>query len=105
MEGHDAGNNNEGAPNEHLITRISSLIASSTIDADSDYPDPRTELEIHANMMVIGRNCFVVDEIHGKFCNVEPFDPSIGTSKKVPVVDASIAYDCPYISDILVYHL
>ena len=48
-------------------------------------------------MVVLGRNCFVFDGIHGKTCDVEPFDPSIGIAQKVPVVDAAISYDCPYL--------
>jgi hypothetical protein len=47
-------------------------------------------------MVVLGSDCFVFDGIHGKTCDVEPFDPSLGTAKKVPIVDAAIAYDCPY---------
>ena len=63
---------------------------------ESNIPEPRTELDSHANMVVLGSNCFVFDGIHGKTCTVEPFDPTIGTKKSVPVVDAAIAYDCQY---------
>ena len=40
---------------------------------------------------------FVFDGVHCKTCDVESFDPSIGTVKKVHVVDAAISYDCPYL--------
>ena len=70
------------------------MVASSRV---IDVSAPRTELDSHANMTVLGRHCFVFDGVHGKTCDVEPFDPSIGTAKKVPVVDAAISYDCPYL--------
>lgn len=49
-------------------------------------------------MVVLGRHCFVFDVIKGKTYEVEPFDPSIGTATSVPVVDAALAYDCPFTS-------
>ena len=56
----------------------------------------RTELDSHSNMVVVGNDCLVVDWINGKTCNALPFDPSIGTSTSIPVVDAALAYDCPF---------
>ena len=56
-------------------------------------------------MVVLGKNCFVFDGVHGKTCDVEPFDPSIGTTKKVPVVDAAITYDCPYLHQTFLFIL
>ena len=46
-------------------------------------------------MIVLGKDCFVFEST-GKTCNVEPFDPNLGTAQNVPIVDAAIAYDCPY---------
>ena len=92
MEGHDPTIN---TPNEYLASKISSLVGGSQVD-DEDTTS-RTELDSHANMVVLGRNCFVFDGIHGKTCDVEPFDPALGTAKKIPVVDAAISYDCPYL--------
>ena len=59
-------------------------------------PSPRSELDSHANMVVLGKHCCVFDSINGKSCDVEPFDPSIGTARKVPIVDGAIAYNCPF---------
>ena len=39
------------------------------------------------------KECFVFEST-GKTCNVEPFDPALGTTQGVPIVDAAIAYDC-----------
>ena len=54
------------------------------------------ELDSHANIMVFGIGCYIFDSIDQKTCNVQPFDPSIGVAKNVPIVDAVLAYDCPY---------
>ena len=56
----------------------------------------RTELDSHTNMVVVGNNCLVVDWINGKTCDALPFDPSIGTSTSVLVVNTALAYDCPF---------
>ena len=54
------------------------------------------ELDSHENMMVFGIGCYIFDSIDQKTCNVQPFDPSIGVAKNVLIVDAALAYDCPY---------
>ena len=73
------------------------MVASTAVDQADDLSSAsRSELDSHANMVVLGRNCFVFDGVHGKTCDVEPFDPKLGKAKKVPVVDAAVAYDCPY---------
>ena len=79
---------------------ISSIVhlASTTDSSEALDTDPRTELDSHANMAVLGKHCFVFDNVHGRTCDVAPYDPSIGTVSKVPVVDAAIMYDCPYSS-------
>ena len=80
-------------PNIYLRKKICPFNVSTS---EAHFPEPRSELDSHANMVVLGRNCFVFDGIHGKTCDVEPFDPTLGTVKKVPIVDAAIAYDCPF---------
>ena len=72
----------------HGISQISSASQTGI--------DPRTELDSHANMVVLGKNCFIFDNVHGRTCNVEPFDKNLGTARQIPVVDAALAYDCPY---------
>ena len=82
-------------PNDYLRSKILLPIISTTTTNGYDSIDPRTELDSHANMVVLGRNCFVFDSVQGRHCDVQPFDPSIGCAKKVPIVDGAIAYDCP----------
>ena len=85
------------SPTEATISSVQRLqLCSTTANGHESSKSPRTELDSHANMAVVGRNCVVFDGIHGKTCEVEPFDPSIGVAKKVPIVDAAIAYDCPF---------
>ena len=80
------------SPNGH----ISGVVANITRDAygNSEEEDPRTELDLHANMAVLGRNCFIF-EWSGKTCSVQPFTSDLGTVQDVPIVDAAVAYDCP----------
>ena len=59
--------------------------------------ESRTELDSHANMVVIGCESMVIGWIEGKTYSAIPFDPSIGCVKSVPIIDAALAYDCPYI--------
>ena len=47
-------------------------------------------------MAVLGTNCFVF-EWSGKSCSVHPFTSTLGTAQNVPIVDAALTYDCPYI--------
>lgn len=36
------------------------------------------------------------DQVQGRYCEVKPFDKTIGTIKKIPIVDATITYDYLY---------
>ena len=87
-------------PNKYLISRIRSLLDAS-VDT-SPTLESHTELDSHANMVVLDRNCFVFDGVHGHKCDVDPFDPCIGTANKIPTVDAAVAYTCPYTHEIYV---
>ena len=46
-------------------------------------------------MVVLGKHSFVFDSVYERTCDVQPFDPQLGTSKSVPIVDGAISYDCP----------
>jgi hypothetical protein len=83
-------------PNDYINKLIYSLAQVSTTSAHNDGIDSRTELDSHANMVVLGSNCFVFDNVHGRTCDVEPFDKSLGVAKKIPIVDAALVYDCSY---------
>ena len=68
------------------------IVASAEND-DSTYFE-RTDLDTHANMVVLGRNCHVVNYL-GKTAEVHPFSPEY-EALQVPIVDAVIQYDDPY---------
>ena len=81
-------------PNPHLQTYICSAISNPTSASKPSNCISRTELDSHANMAVLGRNCFIFDYT-GRSCNVSAFNPSLD-STTLPIVDAVIVYDCPY---------
>ena len=55
---------------------------------------PRTELDSHANMPVVGRHAYVISDT-GRVADVNPFTPDYD-SMQVSIVDAAVQYDCPY---------
>ena len=85
---------------------ISSINDAQDRDGDDDTPLPRTELDSHANMVVLGANAFIFDRVQDRRCDVSPFDPSLGKATSVPIVDGAIAYDCPYSNEtfILIFY-
>ena len=83
-------------PNQQFISCINSAIVVATSTITSDNPDPRSELDSHANMLVLGKNCFVFYLVHGRTVDVASFEPSLGLSKKIPIFDVTVAYDLPY---------
>ena len=76
-------------------TYISEVILTTASDMEASCDDPRTELDSHANMVVLGLNSFVFEST-GRTCNVQPFSTDLGIVKDVPIVDGALAYDCPY---------
>ena len=78
-------------PNEH----VRAIVMSADTMVGDPLQDPKSELDSHANMVVLGKHCFVF-EWSGRSCSVHPFSESLGSVKNVPIVDAAIAYDCPY---------
>ena len=72
---------------------MSQGIVASTEHENSTYFE-RTDLDTHANMVVLGRNCHVVN-YSGKTAEVHPFSPEY-ESLQVPIVHAIIQYDDPY---------
>ena len=77
------------------IPRLSTLIASASLEPSGFTGGNRTELDSHANMAVVGRECVVFDDT-GQTCTVNAFTESAGKLDKVPIVDVAVAYDCPF---------
>ena len=61
----------------------------------SDVPESRTDLDSHANMVVMGKHSYILSR-SGRTAEVSPFSPSYEALSAVPIVDAAVAYDCPY---------
>ena len=74
------------------VSRLASLISSASSELEDDCS--ASELDSHANMIVVGKYCTIFDST-GKTCSVNAFSPSAGTIHEVPIVDAAVAYDCP----------
>ena len=71
--------------------QIASTIATITARDAEDNEDPRTELDSNSNTVVLGAHPFIFDSTNCT-CNVQPFDPSLGTASKIPIVDGTVVY-------------
>jgi len=78
-----------------LIISTCNALICSTNDKLNTSVIHKSELDTHANMVVLGKECFVF-ETTGRTCNVEPFSSDLGIAKDVPIIDGALAYDCPY---------
>ena len=87
--------------NAYVQAKVSAF-ASISSTVSSDAPMPRTELDSHANMIVVGKNAFVFSRVNGRTCEVTPFSSDLGTVKEVPIVDAAIAYHCQFTNETFV---
>ena len=54
-----------------------------------------TELNSHANMVVIGAQGSIIQKT-GRYADVNTLCSDVGTMSMVPIVDAVVAYDCPF---------
>ena len=93
----------QSQPNDHL----NSIILSSTKISDEILHDfSRSELDSHVNMVVLGKDSFPFESVQDQTCDVIPFDPSLGTSQKIPIIDGALTYDCPFRHEtfVLVFH-
>jgi len=63
---------------------------------DKDEPtSTSTDLDTHANMVVVGAQATIIQR-SGRTVEVNPFADVCNKVKNVPIVDAAVAYDCPY---------
>ena len=87
-----------GLPKNHTFDPSTAPAAISNHRTDTTpgaITHHRIDLDSHANMVVMGINSFVF-ETTGKSCNVRPFLSELGMAHDVPIVDAAVAFDCPY---------
>ena len=69
--------------------QIADTIATITARDAGDNEDPSTELDLHANMFVLGAHAFIFESTK-RTCNVQTFDPSLGIASKIPIVDGAV---------------
>ena len=70
------------------------LVTAIEVDGKGGSDSSNTELDSHANMIVLGRYCYIIAD-GGKVIDVSTFAEAAGSLSRVPIVDAVIAYDCP----------
>ena len=68
-------------------------IAASGVDKYTS--KSTTELNSHANMIVLGNQALVIQD-KGKSAEVNAFSSDLQRISKVPVVDSVVAYGCPF---------
>ena len=61
-------------PNEHLLIKIAVVIGNASMTT-IDESGCRTELDSHANMCVLGKQCYVLSQ-SGKSVDVDAFTES-----------------------------
>ena len=57
--------------------------------------ESRTDLDSHANMVALRRNCKVITDT-GKTAEVSPFSPDYESLHQAPIVDASVQHNDPH---------
>lgn len=80
-------------PNSHLTSVIRDIWAGNMGKRGDN--ESTTELDSHANMVVMGRNATVIAWT-GETAEVHAFSDECDALERVPIVDAATAYDCPY---------
>ena len=83
--------------NPHLMDVIrGSISASNGNDITMEGgEEARTDLDSHANMCVVGHEAVIINK-SGRHAEVNAFTKEVEKLHQVPIVDAAIAYDCPY---------
>ena len=80
-------------PNDYLQNLIRYGVAGVEVGIYDGRPS-LTELDSHANMIVIGKQCLEVNNT-GKTAHVDSFSKDVGSISSVRIVDAICAYDDP----------
>lgn len=77
-------------PNDHILHSVTAALQTIDIASATELStaDPRTELDSHANMIVLGKHAFVFEHT-GRTCNVRPFTSELGVAPNVPIADVN----------------
>ena len=85
--------------NKHLyLAIVSSMVISGSeamhVDVESSDLEPKTDLDGHANMPIVGVGAAVLAE-HNGICEISPYSPD-HEPMLVPLVDAAVKYESPF---------
>ena len=83
--------------NSHLQRHLQRAIQVCSVHSRDDMVDGRvgrSDFDSHANMIVIGKDCYIISR-SGRFAEVNAFSQEVGRMESVPIIDAAVAYDCP----------
>ena len=67
------------------------MAASGTKNSSNETTFGRIELDSHADTIVCGRNCLVL-EYTGRECDVSPYTDAYESIKNIPIVQAATAW-------------
>ena len=65
------------------------IILSASCDNDDNIDNYRTDLDTHANIVVLRKNCYITRDI-GRIAEVQPFSPEYEALQKVPIANAIV---------------
>jgi hypothetical protein len=82
-------------PSKRITEAITTSMMTGDISAVSLDKSIQSDLDSHANMIVLGKHCFIIS-YSGKYIDVNAFADAVGGLAQVPIVDAAITYDCHY---------
>lgn len=80
-------------PCDDLKAKIHRRVQVSASSLNGARGHGKTELDSHANMCVVGKNCLIISR-SGRVVDVGTFAEEAGSLNEVPLVDAMIAYEC-----------
>ena len=86
---HAGGGAGRVRPNDAVVAAIVSSFSTAKTRVAI-----MTELDSHANMVVLGRFVTIIRRT-GRSVDVQAFADDVPTMKSVPIVDAVVAHDCP----------
>ena len=81
-----------------VVSDISAIVSSDVweteMGSNNHHRRSTTELDSHANMVVVGAQATVVSRT-GRLAEVRAFSDKCSKLEGIPIVDAAFAYDCP----------
>ena len=81
--------------NSHIIGIISAVWTTISDAGVEEEEATTSQLDSHANMIVVGSQATILGD-SGQSADVKPFSKDCSKLESVPIVDAALAYDCPF---------